>query len=91
MTDRRTKIKGYNVSAKVHDTPSKFGMGGSKGGRISKLTIRTPGGKIVANYDRGWDVKPSKGVHREVLGTFVTNLRKEERDKAKKKKKRKKK
>lgn len=41
---------------KVFDKGSKFGI---NGGRISKLSIKI-NGKITANYDRGWDIKPSK-------------------------------
>jgi hypothetical protein len=32
---------------------------GIDGGRISKLQIKIEG-KIVVNYDRGWDVKPDE-------------------------------
>ena len=36
---------------------------GIEGGRISKLMIKR-NGKIVGNYDRGWDVNPvDEGVH----------------------------
>lgn len=49
------KYPEYNFDAKVYDRGSKFGI---KGGRISKLTIRRSGVGLVANYDRGWDVKP---------------------------------
>ena len=31
---------------------------GINGGRISKLTIKI-NGTITANYDRGWDIKPT--------------------------------
>ncbi|HFI0022714.1 TPA: hypothetical protein ACGORE_001736 [Streptococcus suis] len=30
----------------------------SMNGRISKLELRVKG-KIVANYDRGWDIRPT--------------------------------
>jgi hypothetical protein len=33
---------------------------GIEGGRISKLQIKIEG-KIVVNYDRGWDVEPDAG------------------------------
>lgn len=32
-------------------------MYGINGGRISKLTLKRDG-KIVCNYDRGWDIEP---------------------------------
>lgn len=34
---------------------SKFGI---DGGRISKLMLKE-NGTVVANYDRGWDIKPT--------------------------------
>lgn len=40
---------------KVYDEGSKFGI---KKGRISKLWLSIDG-KTVANYDRGWDMKPT--------------------------------
>ena len=40
---------------KVYDAPSEFGI---NGGKISKLMLKR-NGKIVCNYDRGWDVKPA--------------------------------
>lgn len=39
---------------KQYETGSQFGI---DGGRISKLTLKRDG-KVVANYDRGWDVEP---------------------------------
>jgi hypothetical protein len=37
--------------AQVFPVGSKYGI---KGGRVSKLFIRTPSGRTI-NYDRGWD------------------------------------
>ena len=48
----KTKIAHYWV--KAYERGSKYGI---NGGRISKLTIKIDGEK-VANYDRGWDIKP---------------------------------
>jgi len=76
LNDKRFKIKGYTVSAKVHDKPSRFGLGK---GRVSKLRVKTPGGKTVINYDRGWDIKPTKDIHREILGRIVTKYRKKKK------------
>ena len=39
----------------VYDEPSKFGI---NHGKISKLQLKQ-NGKIVANYDRGWDIHPT--------------------------------
>ena len=45
----------YHYWVKQYDEPSEeYGL---SGGRISKLMIKRQG-EIVANYDRGWDVKP---------------------------------
>ena len=39
-----------------YDSPSDMGI---DSGRVSKLTIRNRiTGRIVAHYERGWDVKP---------------------------------
>ena len=44
---------------KVYEKPSK--RYGINGGRISKLTIKIDG-RVVANYDRGWDIEPADDV-----------------------------
>lgn len=44
----------YRYQAKVYDEPSQFGI---CEGRISKCCISRDG-EWVANYDRGWDMKP---------------------------------
>ncbi len=45
----------YHWWAKVYDTGSEYGI---DGGRVSKLMVKRDG-KIVCNYDRGWDVNPT--------------------------------
>ena len=40
---------------KAYDKPSKFGI---NNGKISKLQLKQ-NGKIVANYDRGWEIHPT--------------------------------
>ena len=59
------KVKGTTVNffIKVFEEGSDFGI---NGGRISKLNIRT-GNKELANYDRGWDVKPTTAIGKEAL------------------------
>ena len=44
----------FHYWIKRYDEGSVFGI---DGGRISKLMLKR-GGKIVCNYDRGWDVEP---------------------------------
>ena len=59
------KLRGTTVDfvIKVFEEGSDFGI---NGGRISKLQIRI-GSKISANYDRGWDKKPTTSVEKEAL------------------------
>ena len=61
------KINGYEVEVKHFNSESMFGIGA---GKISKLTIKKDG-KTVANYDRGWDIKPqnksASAVYQKVL------------------------
>ena len=61
-TDWKTEKEGsFEASILSFDEPSEYGI---DNGRISKLYIveRTRTLKVVCNYDRGWDVKPSKEV-----------------------------
>jgi len=44
----------FHYWIKVYSEGSRFGI---DGGKISKLTLKRDG-KVVANYDRGWDIKP---------------------------------
>ena len=48
-------IDGFTYCVKHFDEGSEFGI---NEGRISKLELRKDG-RIVANYDRGWDIKPT--------------------------------
>lgn len=52
-------LKVYNSTfhywIKVYDEPSQFGI---DGGKVSKLMLKRDG-KIVCNYDRGWDIEPA--------------------------------
>lgn len=45
----------FHYWMKQYDEDSRFGI---DGGRISKLMLKRDS-IIVANYDRGWDVKPA--------------------------------
>lgn len=44
----------YKFWVKQYETGSRFGI---DGGRVSKLEIKR-NGETVANYDRGWDIRP---------------------------------
>lgn len=39
-------------------------------GRISKLEIKDAAGKVVVNYDRGWDILPTDSI-REVYAAIL--------------------
>ena len=56
MQDGGYKIAHYWV--KSFDEGSEWGI---NGGRISKLMLKRSG-KIVCNYDRGWDIDPDEGL-----------------------------
>ena len=61
-TDWKIEKEGpFEASILSFDEPSEYGI---DNGRISKLYIveRTRTLKVVCNYVRGWDVKPSKEV-----------------------------
>ena len=45
----------FHYWMKVYEEGSQFGI---DGGRISKLMLKRDG-KVVCNYDRGWDVEPA--------------------------------
>jgi len=48
------KIDGFEFIIKHFEEGSEYGI---DQGRISKLSI-IKGEKIIANYDRGWDIEP---------------------------------
>ena len=48
----------FHYWMKVYEGPSEFGI---NGGKVSKLMLKR-NGKIVCNYDRGWDVKPAARI-----------------------------
>lgn len=55
---------GLTYTAKVYEEGSEFGI---NEGRISKLELRDENNQVVANYDRGWDLKPNSARAREAL------------------------
>jgi hypothetical protein len=71
ITDQNTGVE-YVFWAKIFEEPSHFGIGGN--GKISKLSIKRVGNNtILTNFDRGWDVKPTKevkAVYAEILKKY---------------------
>lgn len=57
----RTVSKTVRYLVKVHEKGSKYGI---EGGKISKLWIEM-GNEVIANYDRGWDIRPDKNSYIE--------------------------
>lgn len=59
------KVENQNVSysIKVFEEPSRYGI---NQGKISKLTLKN-NNKIIANYDRGWDIMPTSELASEAL------------------------
>jgi len=63
------EIEGNKVEyfAKIFDEGSIFGI---NNGRISKLTLEI-NGKMVLNYDRGWDIKAKNSIARKALNKIL--------------------
>lgn len=63
-------VSGYSYEVKIYDQDSDMGI---NRGRISKLDVMKSG-RIVASYDRGWDVKPVteevKAVIKEIVKQY---------------------
>lgn len=60
-------INGFEYSAKVYDEASDMGI---NRGRISKLDM-SKGGRIVASYDRGWDMRPTTADEKAAVKALV--------------------
>lgn len=65
----------HTIQIKRYDEPSQYGI---NNGRISKLYIKdekqkheTGTGVVVANYDRGWDVKPTDPKVKKLVDQIV--------------------
>lgn len=63
-------INGFDYTVKHFQEGSRFGI---NNGRISKLWIGKDG-KTYANYDRGWDIRPTdpeaKKVYQELIRMY---------------------
>ena len=59
------KVENQNISysIKVFEEPSEYGI---NKGRISKLTLKA-NKRVIANYDRGWDIMPTSELASEAL------------------------
>jgi hypothetical protein len=55
-----TADPGLEVQIKIYDDPSGFGIDGSRISKFFVRDIRTQ--TVLANYDRGWDVRPGPVV-----------------------------
>ena len=64
--------EGHTFHAKLFDTPSEFGI---KNGRVSKfsLCLNSNRSRCIINYDRGWDLKPTK-ENREIFDVIMKLL-----------------
>lgn len=57
--------KRFTIQFVRFDDPSQFGI---DGGRISKLWVRDEQlYKTVANYDRGWDIRPATAEAKAIV------------------------
>lgn len=65
-----TKKETYTYWAKVYEEGSIYGI---DEGRISKLEVRDSEGRMVINYDRGWDTEP-KNVLEQAALQAIKNL-----------------
>lgn len=75
----RGEIGRYTFEAVVFDLPSRFGI---NSGRVSKLAIYDDEKRkcegyfaaCIANYDRGWDIKPRGKEERETFEAVLAFL-----------------
>ena len=61
----------YEFLAKVYDEGSCYGI---RHGRVSKLWI-SKNGKFAANYDRGWDTRPTDKGAKEALAGILEEFK----------------
>ena len=58
----------FHYWMKVYEEGSQFGI---DGGKVSKLMLKRDG-KVIANYDRGWDVMPIDSQAEAALALLMT-------------------
>ena len=59
----------YKIEMMRFDEPSRYGIGGD--GRISKLYITDDGGKMLADYDRGWYIHPATAAAKAIAAAVT--------------------
>ena len=67
---KKGTLDGYVYEAKVYAEGSVYGI---NGGKISKLQVKLDD-RVVANYDRGWDLYPAGGKDQQALARIVAAL-----------------
>jgi len=71
----RLKNSNLYFQAKIFANPSVHGI---NNGRISKLVVYEgpewtyDWDKVIINYDRGWDIKPTTQQAKEILNKFLS-------------------
>ena len=63
--------KTYRIEMVRFDEPSQYGIGE---GRISKLYVADADRKILANYDRGWDVRPATTAAKAIVNAITAKF-----------------
>lgn len=61
------KMKVAHYWVKAYDEPSAYGI---NEGKISKLLIKIDG-KVVASYERGWDVEPNETDEQVMVAYYI--------------------
>ena len=67
-TWKKGLLNGCDYQVLVFPKGSPFGI---NKGRISKLFIRDKNKKVIADYDRGWNVKPKSPDEQKVLKSVL--------------------
>lgn len=67
------KAYNYEFVAKHFDEGSSYGI---RNGRTSKLWVCDSTRKCVANYDRGWDIRPATKELEKVVNDIIDYLEK---------------
>ena len=68
----RGYVDGYSWEGVVFKEKSTHGI---NGGRISKLHVRNKDNKVIANYDRGWDVRPVKPEDKKAVEKILAKYK----------------